>query len=265
MKTCLLSGSTGFLGSKLAARLAQLDYQVVRLPRGLLQHPEELEDFIQDEQPDYIFHLAAYGNMAHHQDREEIIRANIVGTFNLLEATKEINYKRFINVSSSSVMLPVQTLYSASKKAAEALTEAYKGKPIINVRPYSITGVGEQPEHLIPTLIEAAYLGKRVNLVPEPVHDYIDVEDVVSGLVDIAVEPGFEDLLCLGSGKSYTNLQVKELVEDVVGKPIHIEIVRSLRSFDTTDWQSPHDWSQKTLQQSIEEMVKDYEKQRAKT
>lgn len=247
MERCLISGSHGFLGEHLIRVLERRSLEVIRLLRDWNQIPEV----------DYIFHLAAYGNLASQTDRATIFRVNIVRTFDLLEATRNMLYKNFVYVSTSAVDLPVQTLYSASKLAAEALTQAYD-KPIVIARPYSITGMGEQKEHLIPQLIEAAYTGKSIPFVPEPVHDFIDVEDVVKGLIEISQKS--PDVYFFGSGISYSNYQVLKLVEQITGRHIKTQIVPSLRDYDTYEWKAPYPYGTKLLEESIKEMVEAYDR-----
>ena len=245
---CLVSGSSGFLGQALCKELTKQGHSVQALPRDW----KKVADF------DWLFHLATFGNMYRHSGREEIFNANVVRSFALLEATKNRKYEKFVYISSSSVTLPVQTLYSACKKAVEALIESYD-KPIIIIRPYSVTGVGEQKEHLIPTLIDAAFTGKIIPFVPEPVHDFIDIEDVVKVIIEAQ-----EGIISVGSGIGYSNFDVLRLVEKVIGREIKTEIVNSMRKYDTTNWVSPQNFSHKPLEQSIREMVEEYGKQRLK-
>lgn len=252
MEQCLVSGSHGFLGKHLVAALEQRQFEIIRLSRDWKEIPEV----------DYIFHLAAYGNRYNQQDEDEIIRVNLMQTLDLFMTTKNMPYKKFVYVSTSSITLPVQTLYSASKLACEALIRAYD-KPIVIVRPYSVTGVGEQEEHLIPTLIRAAYSGEEVPFVPEPVHDFIDVEDVVEAMIEIVWKDlffycGGDTIYDLGSGQNYSNRQVLELVEKITNKKVKTKIVAPMRNYDNLEWKSPQNWSHKSLEQSIKEMVEDY-------
>ena len=71
-----ISGSSGFIGKRLLARLEQSGYDVVRLGRnGLI--PSGIE---------VVFDLAAYGNMAHHeQDAFKIYKANLLRVLTSLE------------------------------------------------------------------------------------------------------------------------------------------------------------------------------------
>ena len=136
--------------------------------------------------------------------------------------------------------------------------------PIAIIRPFSVTGVGEQKEHLIPTLIRSCYTGEQVNFVQEPVHDFIDVEDVVDVILNLSNNSA-RGIFELGSGKQYSNAQVLDIVERVTGKKANINFVPSLRPYDNENWASTNfksrgwGWSPtKSLEQSIKEMVEAY-------
>src|SRR3990167_3657624 len=170
-------------------------------------------------------------------------------------------------MSTSSVRLSIQTTYSRTKRAAEEILLAYMERhnvPICIIRPYSVTGVGEQPEHLIPTLIRSAISGETVNFVPNAVHDYIDVEDVVAGIISLS-EHHARGIFELGTGKQYTNQQVLELVERVTEREVYVNIVPSMRSYDTDHWVSNnfksrgYGWlPRKSLEQSIKEQYESF-------
>jgi nucleoside-diphosphate-sugar epimerase len=71
----------------------------------------------------------------------------------------------------------------------------------------------------------------------------------------------------VGSGLSYTNRQVKEIVEGITGKKANIVQVPSMRSYDNENWVSTNlrirstGWlPKKTLEQSIAEMVEEFKK-----
>lgn len=258
MSKILITGGNSFVGKHLVKRL-EPDNEVTTIPHQNLTDNLILEDY------DYIFSLHSYGNLHSQTDRQETFKGNVTTNFNLLEALRNTDYKKFIYVSSSSVGLPIQTLYSTTKKMTEELTKLYPNTTI--VKPYSITGVGEQKEHLIPTLIDAAFTGKTIDFVTEPTHDFIDVEDVVRRLISamtLKKAPEFDafGMMLVGSGIKYSNQEVLNIVQDVTGKQININPVESLRDYDTWNWVAPYSSATKTLVESITEQVNDY-KQRA--
>ena len=189
---------------------------------------------------------------------------------------KQIDWEKinsFIFLSTSSVKRRVQTFYSRTKRAAEEILLAYMEKynaPISIIRPLSITGVGEQKEHLIPTLIRSCFLNIEIPFVPRPHHDFIDVEDVVEAIL-LLKEKRVKGIFEAGRGESYSNQQVLEMVERITGKKAKIKLVDSLRPYDSEEWVNTNfrlrklGWRpRKPLSQSIKEMVEAYDKQRRK-
>ncbi len=250
----LCTGANGFIGKYLIKELGE----VYKLPHQYLYNPAQLQSIVKDYNPDIIYHLASYGNMIDQKDEQAIFNANLTATWNLLQASKNIPYKALIYISTSSVTLPYQTIYSATKLGAEVLCKAFVDqykKPIAIVRPYTVIGPGEQKEHLIPKLIDSCLNGTRMQFTPEPVHDFIDVRDVVK--IIMKADKG---IIEAGNGISVSNSAVKELVEEITGKTANLEWVDNLRKYDTTKWHAPY-WvgGQIPLRQTIQDMV-DYEK-----
>lgn len=212
-----------------------------------------------------FYFLCAYGNMASHKEVGEMLLANVsllswvIGSY--LKDVGNQSIDHFVYVSSSSVGLPVQTPYSRLKRAGEEIVMA-SGLPATIIRPFSVIGVGEQKEHLIPTLIRSCLDGEPMTFSPRPVHDFVDVMDVVTAIAKISSRPEAE-ISCetheLGSGESYTNEAVREVVENICGAKANIVEINSLRSYDCRDWVSrdPSEYfkSTKTLDQSVKEMV----------
>lgn len=255
-----ITGSSGFIGSHLLPHIGD----AIVIPHEKIQSTK-LEPF------DRFFFLSSFGNMADHDDGREgtakIIKANILDLCYILNEAVQHKFKSFVFISTSSVKLQIQTTYSRTKKAAEEILLAYREKyhlPILIIRPFSVTGVNEQSQHLIPVLIRSCMTGEQINFVKEPCHDYIDVDDVVSGILNLS-DRGVGGIFELGSGKSVSNQKVLELVEKITGKKAKVNIVKSLRAYDTQDWLSTNykargfGWlPQKSLETSIEEMVGAY-------
>lgn len=250
-----ITGSTGFVGSHIKERVKDL----TPIPHPLIQRVN-IEPFSR------FFFCSAYGNMAFHTDEKEIIKANVS---DLVSVLGKIDFKNrfasFVYISTSSVKRPHQTTYSRSKKAAEEILLSYMEKyqaPILIVRPYSITGVGEQKEHLIPTLIRSCMTGEKVPFAPSPRHDFIDVEDLVDGILSLS-NAGIKGIFEFGTGTSYSNKEVLEIVERVTGEKANVHMVESLRDYDTKgdDWVSTnfkargYGWlPKKSLELSIRQM-----------
>lgn len=246
-----ITGSTGFIGSHLSKKL-----EATSIPHDKLSS-YKLEPFT------HFYFCSSYGNLASHTDEDQIYKANIEDLIDILKQAKNIKFKSFVFLSTSSVMLRTQTTYSRCKRAAEEILLAFMERhdlPVCIIRPFSVTGSGEQAEHLIPTLLRAAATGETINFVPNAVHDWIDVDDLVEGIISLS-EHGARGIYQLGTGKGTTNQEVLNLVEEVTGNKIKINIVDRMRAYDNQEWVSNNykargfGWlPKKTLKDSIKEM-----------
>jgi 2-alkyl-3-oxoalkanoate reductase len=175
----LVTGATGFLGSRLAALLAKRGLQVralvrpssdlsrlaglgLELVRGELADPASLAAAVAGRR--HVFHCAAL--VADWGSKGEFTRANVEGTRNLVEACLAARVERLVHTSSLSVLglprdgrvvdeaTPVASRpeeldrYSESKIAAErmVLEAVARGLPACIVRPGAIWGPGERKQ-----------------------------------------------------------------------------------------------------------------------
>lgn len=257
-----VTGASGFLGKHLVNRLFG---DCVCVPHDQIRKAHW-------KQANRVFFLSAYGNMAHHQDINKIVKANVS---DLVFVLSKIDWKKiesFVFISTSSVKRRVQTAYSRTKKSAEEILLSYIEKydaPITIIRPMSITGVGEQKEHLIPRLIDSCFNKTPMPFVGHPTHDFIDVEDMVDGIMNLCCNQA-KGIYELGNGIPYTNNQVLAIVEMMTGEKANIFNVDSMRSYDDEHWVSENFKSRsygwfpiKSLKLSITEMVNDFRSSKA--
>jgi nucleoside-diphosphate-sugar epimerase len=231
-----LTGAHGFIGNHLKNKLENDRHKAIAIPHELL-YKEGLYEFLKNNNPDIIIHLAAYGNMAFQKEEAKIFDANIIGTWNLLQASKSIPYKAFINISSSSVLLPHETFYSATKAAAERLCNAFiheHNKPIITARLFSVYGIGEAYHRFIPTVFRSCIQEEPMRLSPDALHDWIYIDDVVNCLI-LAMDWKHKYIDC-GSGIKTSNYEILKMIEKITGKRANIIEKKQMRSFDTIAW-----------------------------
>lgn len=254
MGETLITGSHGFLGSRLYDHLVSMEKEVIRGERnGYL--PKDV---------DLVVACQSFGNMYNQTDPEEIWFANVTALENLLG--ESARYNKLIYCSSTSVLLKQQTDYSLAKAKGERLCEL--NPKAIAIRPSSITGVGEQKEHLIPKLIDSCLNGTEIPFVGEPTHDFINVMDVISaiGLLNL-INKSTTNAFNVSSGITTSNEEVLRLVEEITGNKANIKRVGALRSYDTKDWKVDNSdmrelgWTpQILLEDSIKQMVEAYDK-----
>lgn len=142
-----------------------------------------------------IFDLAAYGAYSKQDDVELIYKTNFMGLLNLLENSSLFSIKAYVHAGSSSEYglnaagpsekdeLMPNSHYAVSKASAAQLISYYgtiKETPVVNLRYYSIYGPYEEPDRLIPSLIDKGMQGIYPPLVqPDISRDFVYVDDAV--------------------------------------------------------------------------------------
>jgi polyisoprenyl-phosphate glycosyltransferase len=176
--------------------------------------------------PKTIFNLAAYGAYSKQKNVILTYETNVIGTVNLLEnMTSEMVY---IHAGSSSEYgfncttpketdtLEPNSHYSVSKVSAAYLIQFYARvheKNALNLRLYSIYGDWEEPDRLIPKLIESVRQHKLPNFVSKDIsRDFVYMSDCVEAFIDSALKVSPEI-----RGKSYNIASgVKTTIGDLV-------------------------------------------------
>lgn len=230
-----VSGASGFIGSHLRMVLEPKN-EFVAIPRKLLYSPKDLEKFFKKENPDYIVNLMAYGNMSNQDDVAQIVLSNYFGAYNMLSASKDIPYKKFIQVGSSSEYglkdqpmresdLPnTDTFYGASKLGATYLARAFAvKKPVVIIRPFSVYGEDEADFRFIPTVIRCLLDGSKMELDPSPVHDWIFIDDLISGMLTGAEYAKSGEIVNVGTGRETSNLEIAQILERISNKKLNYE------------------------------------------
>jgi nucleoside-diphosphate-sugar epimerase len=232
--TSYIFGSSGFIGRHLVKRLLKEEHKVIEI-----HHNQQY----QIKKADYIFYLSSYGNHYYQTDKHEIIKANLVDYYDLLKKTKKVDYKNLIYFSSSSVNLPVQTLYSESKLIGELMGSVYAekySKNISSIRPYSVYGEGEATFRFIPTVIQCLKNGLTLNL-SNGWHDWIYIDDFIDALMEVLYSKiTFADNpINIGTGITTSNQEVVELLKEISRKDLKIsKDNKNKRIYDTKNWKA---------------------------
>lgn len=225
-------GASGFIGANLfkdifavrqdvyavthdatkAWRLKLLDVPFENIIHCDILSPNSVEQVFEQYKPRTLFNLAAYGAYSKQKNTNLIYETNVIGTVNILEnCTEETVY---IHAGSSSeygfnCTAPKETdpvkpnsHYAVSKVSAAYLIEFYAKvhqRKALNLRLYSIYGGWEEPDRLIPRLVEEARKGQYPPLVsPDISRDFVYVDDCVEAFLDAALNVNLAI-----AGKSY--------------------------------------------------------------
>ena len=251
-----VTGANGFIGSHLMRRFLNAE----AIPHQQISKAK-LKNF------ENFFFLSSYGNLFQHTDWNAIVKANISDLVCILREVRRQTPSTFIFVSTSIVTMRVQTPYACCKMAAEHILAGSNSidRRTIVARPYSVTGAGEQPSHLIPALIRSCMKGEEIPFYPDATHDFVDVSDLVDGLCLLA-EKADSGIYEFGRGLAVSNAEVKSIVEKVTGKAANVKMTTFGRPYDSKSWFCKNDaatklgWvPKKSLEQSIREMVNEYD------
>jgi nucleoside-diphosphate-sugar epimerase len=110
--------------------------------------------------------------------------------------------------------------------------------PITIFRPFNIYGTGQNPDFLIPSIIQQAKTGKIVIKDDRPKRDYIHVEDIVDAIIT-AIETENADKSIqkynLGSGLSYSVKEIVDMVRGLFDTEIEYICTHEIRPNDVMD------------------------------
>ncbi len=308
MRTAFITGTGGFIGFHLAELLLQegwsvasldgmTDYYDVRLKERrldmLCQHPNfsftraMLEDndavqrAISETSPDVIVHLAAQAGVRYSlENPRAYIDANIVGTFNVMEAARSVSVKHLLMASTSSAYganteMPFAerqkadtqlTIYAATKKANESMGHSYAhiyDLPTTMFRFFTVYGPWGRPDMALFKFTKGILEGTPIDIYNngEMWRDFTYVTDLVRGirlLID-AVPGGPEtavegDSLSLaapfrvvniGNSDKVRLLDFIESIEDEIGQ----KAIRNYMPMQTGD--VPATWADASVLQRL--------------
>ncbi|HKY56059.1 MAG TPA: GDP-mannose 4,6-dehydratase [Anaerolineales bacterium] len=184
MTTTLITGINGFTGRYLSKLLASQGHRVhgiahspsaIEVPGAReilycdLNDTSRLPELVSRVQPDHVVHLAAISHVAH-ENIDELYSTNVLGTRHLLTSLSKLKKtpESIILASSANIygnsyqgMIDELTSpapandYGISKLASEYVARLFIDiLPIIIVRPFNYTGVGQGTNFIIPKIIE---------------------------------------------------------------------------------------------------------------
>ena len=190
-KRFLITGTAGFIGFHLAQLMLEAghrvhgydgitDYYDVNLKHnrhemlqnysnfsctlGLLEDTELVDRVFDEFQPQIVVHLAAQAGVRYSlENPRAYIDSNIVGTFNVMEASRRLRVLHLLMASTSSVYganedMPFDenqkadtqlTIYAATKKATESMGHSYAhlhNLPITMFRFFTVYGPWGRPD-----------------------------------------------------------------------------------------------------------------------
>ena len=284
MKRVLITGTAGFIGFHLAKLLlaegfevhgydGMTDYYDVALKQrrhamllqnkgfacteGLLEDKESFDEMANDFEPDVIVHLAAQAGVRYSlENPRAYLDANVIGTFNVMEAARRLKVDHLLMASTSSVYganteMPFSetervatplTIYAATKQANEAMGHSYAhlwNLPTTMFRFFTVYGTWGRPDLALYKFVDAILDDRPIDIYNhgDMYRDFTYVDDLVRGirlLIDAApVRPDTpEDIIAgdslspvapyrvvnIGNSEKVRLLDFVDAIEDCLGK-----------------------------------------------
>lgn len=268
--TLLITGGAGFIGSNFIQDwFIESDEQIINLDKltyaGNLKNLEKIpphknlvaikgdicdgqivSHLLNQYNPRAIIHFAAET----HVDKSingptEFMNTNVIGTFNLLNATyewfkkQEENKKkefRFLHISTDEVYGSLNindkpfteespfrpnNPYAASKAASDNIARSYfktYGLPVIITHSSNNYGPNQFPEKLIPLMIHHAINGGKLPIFGDGQHirDWVHVRDNCEALRLILKNGNLGETYNIGGNSEKTNLDVVHHICDIL-------------------------------------------------
>jgi len=306
-KTYFITGGAGFIGSNYIHYLFEKynDVKVINLDKltyagnpanlddlknnpdyifikGDICDAEVVGEIFQKYSPDFLVNFAAES----HVDRsignpEDFIRTDMYGVYVLLEASKKVGIKRFIQISTDEVYgsidkgsfteespLMPSNPYSASKSGGDRLAYSYfatYGLPVIITRASNNYGPYQYPEKLISLFVTNALEDKQLPLYGDGknIRDWLYVKDHCKGIEFVLQKGKIGEVYNIAGGSEKENIEITGLILELLGKPesliryVNDRIGHDRRySLDSTKlhklgWQQEHPF-EKAMQETVQ-------------
>lgn len=261
MKRLLVTGGAGFIGSCFIRHILNKypDYKVINLDAltyaGNIENLNDIKNnpnykFVHGNicdknlvrdlilQVDWVVNFAAETHVDRSITGSEIfIETNILGTLNLLEASKEIGVEKYLQVSTDEVYgtlgesgyftettpLAPNSPYSASKAGADMLVRSYietHKLPALITRCSNNYGPFQYPEKLIPFFISKLLNNEKVPVYGDGlnVRDWLFVYDHCEALDAVLHKGKTGEVYNIGGHNEKTNLEITKLILCAMGK-----------------------------------------------
>jgi UDP-glucuronate 4-epimerase len=228
----LVTGSAGFIGFHLCRRLMALGHHVdgldgmtdyydpalkrarhaqlattnlFRVHEIMLEDADALKRVIESARADVVVHLAAQAGVRYSiEEPRSYMSANIVGTFNLMEALRACPTGHFMMASTSSVYGANPTpfreadradhplsFYAATKKATESMAHSYAhlwSQPTTAMRFFTVYGPWGRPDMALFKFTRSILEGRPIDIynAGQMQRDFTYVDDCVEAIVRLA-------------------------------------------------------------------------------
>lgn len=252
----LVTGAAGFIGSNLVDKLVDTGHHVVAIDNESAaanetfywnKNAENYKYDICDYEKimplfngvDCVFHLAAESRIQLAiKNPLQAVKTNVLGTANILQASRESNVRRVVYSTTSSYYGVNNTLpnvetqkedclnpYSVSKVAGDKLCKMYYdlfGLETVSLRYFNVYGERHPTKGsyapVIGLFIKQAAEGKALTVVGDgsQKRDFTNIVDVVDANVKASTytAASYGEVFNVGCGKNYSILEIAEAISN---------------------------------------------------
>ena len=207
--------------------------------KGSIDIVKDVKDVFETFRPTHVVNFAAESHVDRSiLDSGAFLKTNVIGTQNLLDASRQYQVRKFIQVSTDEVYgtlgetgkftedsnLMPNSPYSASKASADMFVRAaFKtyGLNVCTTRCSNNYGQNQFPEKLIPLMINNALHDKELPVYGDGmnVRDWIHVDDHCRA-IDRVIENGEPgEVYNVGSDNEWANIDIIKLLLRKLNKP----------------------------------------------
>lgn len=258
MKSAIVTGANGFLGSAVCRELSHKDYDIIALIRdkssctdciadisGLsflylsMDQYENISKVIDKRNVDIFFHFAWHGCSGNARSDYRIQVNNIKQSCEAAKQAKLIGCSRFvfagsimenevISTASHNGKMGANTIYSTAKVAADYMTRAILNDSKTEYIPAIISniyGPGEVSERLINSTIKKLINGEHCSFTTsEQMYDFIYIDDAARAFVDIGEKGVSGKSYYIGNRKPYKLKEYLSMLRDIVAPNMELGI-----------------------------------------
>jgi dTDP-glucose 4,6-dehydratase len=185
---------------------------------------------------DFVIHFAAESHVDRSiNDASVFVQTNVLGTFNVLEASRKNGIKTVIHVSTDEVYgslpkgsadesysLAPNSPYAASKAASDLLARSYfvtYGLDVRTTRCCNNYGKYQFPEKVIPVFINKLSSGEKLPIYGDGknVREWIHVSDHARGIQTVLEKGKAGEIYNIGTGAHLSNNDLASEIIKVMG------------------------------------------------